>query len=394
MIKSSQHILKFSNKDKLNYLDRLFKDYKIDLQFYVDQILLGNYSCSKFLSSKDISPHIIYHSQWKQIIFKQAAEIVRSNIKYQKNKRYRRYKKVYSYFKNKGRQIQFTSKRFRDLQLKDILQYVKVTINNISIAIDQRLLSYDIDSKHFNEFIGIRLPYFQEGKKRAIQINFPIKQHRHSLKFSCWNRKNTIQLKKINYNYYIRFTYKTPNTELKTEGNIIGFDIGYNKLLVDSDGNIYGKEINLIYDKISRKQQGGNAFKRALIERDNKINEIINRIDFSKIKTVYVEDLKNVKHKSKFAKQFNNKLQRWSYPKVLGKFQSLCMSYGLGFEKVNPSYTSQMCCSCGFVDKKSRNGSLFKCTKCKIEMDADHNAAINILHRGVYNPPIANNLKQ
>ena len=49
-----------------------------------------------------------------------------------------------------------------------------------------------------------------------------------------------------------------------------------------------------------------------------------------------------------------------------------------------------MCSDCGCVDKSNRNGEIYKCN-CGMEMDADKNAAINILHRGVYSPPAKEN---
>lgn len=55
--------------------------------------------------------------------------------------------------------------------------------------------------------------------------------------------------------------------------------------------------------------------------------------------------------------------------------------------KVNPAYTSQTCSSCGAVDSRSRkNQASFSCTTCGFHANADHNAALNILHRG--NTPI------
>jgi len=92
--------------------------------------------------------------------------------------------------------------------------------------------------------------------------------------------------------------------------------------------------------------------------------------------------LKNIKHKSKFSKKFNNKLQRWSYPKVLDKLSLRCEELGILFKKVNPAFTSQKCCSCGFTHKSNRLGENFLCVKCGFVFDADFNAAKNILVLG------------
>lgn len=51
--------------------------------------------------------------------------------------------------------------------------------------------------------------------------------------------------------------------------------------------------------------------------------------------------------------------------------------------KVDPSYTSQCCASCGTVDSRSRkNQASFVCTACGHRDNADRNAAVNILNRG------------
>ena len=49
---------------------------------------------------------------------------------------------------------------------------------------------------------------------------------------------------------------------------------------------------------------------------------------------------------------------------------------------VNPAYTSQECSSCGVTVKKSLSTRTHRCS-CGLEMDRDHNAARNILSRGL-----------
>ena len=50
---------------------------------------------------------------------------------------------------------------------------------------------------------------------------------------------------------------------------------------------------------------------------------------------------------------------------------------------VPPQYTSQTCSRCGCVDRANRpTQAKFKCTACGFELNADHNAALNILAAG------------
>jgi transposase len=115
--------------------------------------------------------------------------------------------------------------------------------------------------------------------------------------------------------------------------------------------------------------------------------EIASDKRFRKYRKIYT------KLKSKFSKKFNNKLQRWSYLKVLDKLSMLTEEAGINLIKVDPAYTSQTCSKCGSIHKESRNKERFKCIECGYSIDADYNASINILHRGaIFNPSTNKNL--
>lgn len=394
MIRSSKHILKYQTVKKTNSLNQLFEDYTTDLKLYIDLILSEKLPLKKFMSSKLLPNNKIFHGQWKQVIYKQASEIIRSNIRKAENKRYNNYKKVYKYFINSNRLQQFTSKRFKELNLRPIFltkYFPETNLRNTSINIDSRLFDSLIKpSGEFNEFINLRLPYRDPfGKHRkSLTLKIPIKYHKHSLKFSSWKRLSTIKLLKINNNYYLSFSYEKDKPEIKKQGKTIGIDCGYKKLLVTSDNQIVGKNLEELYEKISRKKQGSKKFKKCLTERNKIINQEVNKLDLPDVNHIIVEDLKNVKRgsKGKINKKFNNKLQRWSYQLTLSKIERTCEENGILLTKVDPSYTSQTCSKCKVVDKTNRQGEIYKCKFCNLEIDADLNASINILHRGVYNP--------
>jgi len=353
IIRSSKHILKYQTDLKSKFLDQLFHDYELQLQNYIDLIWNKNLPLEKFLSSKLLPNDKFSHSQWKQIIYKNASEIIRSNTKRKKTS--------------------------------------KPQIKNISINIDARL--FDIEennSTEFDGFIKIRTPYFYQNKKRSIPINLPFKQHKHSLKYKNWKRLNTIKLSKSeNGNYYINFTYEK-EMEIKCEGEKLGIDIGYKKLLSTSNGAFIGSNFQDLCIKISRTKKGSKNQKQLLFEKNKIINELCNQLDLDPINHLIIENLKNLKYKTKQNKRistnFMRKLQYWNYPKVIQKLQLLSEENGVLLEQVQPAYTSQECSCCGHISEKSRNGELFKCVDCGFELDADQNASINIRNRGVYNP--------
>jgi len=51
---------------------------------------------------------------------------------------------------------------------------------------------------------------------------------------------------------------------------------------------------------------------------------------------------------------------------------------------VDPRHTSQMCSACGHIAPENRpDQATFCCTACGFELNADHNAARNILKRAL-----------
>jgi len=172
--------------------------------------------------------------------------------------------------------------------------------------------------------------------------------------------------------------------DLKIKGKNLGIDIGYKKLITTSDNKVYDAGLEEVYEKISRKKQGSKSFKKSLTERNNKINESINKIPLKKIKKIVVEKLRNVKKnsKGKIYKRFNNKLQRWSYSKVLSMLSLRCEESGILYKEINPAFTSQTCYKCGFRHKNNRLGEKFLCLNCGSSLDADYNASLNILALG------------
>ncbi|HBE9444494.1 TPA: transposase, partial [Clostridioides difficile] len=72
-------------------------------------------------------------------------------------------------------------------------------------------------------------------------------------------------------------------------------------------------------------------------------------------------------------------LRNWSYFDLQRMIEYKAKREGITVRYVNPSFTSQKCSKCGEIDKENRQTQAdFKCTNCGFELNADHNAAINI----------------
>ena len=77
---------------------------------------------------------------------------------------------------------------------------------------------------------------------------------------------------------------------------------------------------------------------------------------------------------------FNNVILRnWSYYQLQQYIEYKAEREGIKVRYIDPAYTSQTCARCGHVDKENRQTQeKFICTKCGFELNADHNASINI----------------
>jgi IS605 OrfB family transposase len=83
----------------------------------------------------------------------------------------------------------------------------------------------------------------------------------------------------------------------------------------------------------------------------------------------------------KNGKRFNRKLGNWAFRQLQRFIEYKAEALGKTVIYVNPAYTSQMCSRCG--QKGIRTESMFKCSICGFELNADLNASRNIAQRGM-----------
>ena len=183
-----------------------------------------------------------------------------------------------------------------------------------------------------------------------------------------------------------------PEVEVQTT---TGVDVGLESFLTTSDGDkVHNprhfreseKQLSKAQRILSRRDKGSIRYQRqrAIVA---KIHEHIanQRRDFhcktahwlfSQCEEVAIEDLKirNMVQHPHLAKSISD--AAWgSFQLIL---QSKAANAGKQLTKVNPKYTSQKCSGCDTVAKKSLSVRIHDCPDCGLQLDRDHNAAINI----------------
>jgi len=185
------------------------------------------------------------------------------------------------------------------------------------------------------------------------------------------------------------------------DSQVVGLDMGLAYFLSTSDGVQienprhtlkYEKQLRIEQRSLARKKKGSNSrAKQKLVVQ--KLHQKITRVrkDFlhklskqfvDKYGLISVEDLK-VSNMIKFG-YLGKHIADVSWATFFEQLGYKSEWYGSTFVKVDPKYTSQTCSECGCIDSRSRKSqSEFECVECKFKENADVNASIEILKRGL-----------
>lgn len=233
MIRSLRFSLGKGNVGKLKKLEMFHEMYMEDLKFYVDLIKTEKLPIQNFLSSKLLPINKIQNSKIRIAIYQQAVGIIRANINFVQKRVYKKYKKLYYKCVKENRHQKFLNKHFKELNIK-YLKRIRVDLKRCSMILGVGLIDFE-SGKSFDEFIRIRLPWKKQNLKIGETINLPFNFYKYSRKYSNWNRKNTISILKQNNQFFLILFFEK-EVEVKNNHNKIGIDIGYNKLISDSNG--------------------------------------------------------------------------------------------------------------------------------------------------------------
>lgn len=362
MIRSTKVSLKFINTSKRKQLNLFINEYRLVVSKFTD--ILWPLDKVPILLPKPITSKITtwLSTRALQCAGKQASAIVRGTRKKQSQRLY-----IYNKLNIEGKHKQAR-------KLKKIIDTINITKPNISQVcpeLDARFIKQDWNNP--TSFDGI-ITLTSLGNK--LKLTLPVKKSRHFNKLLLQGTiKQGIRLSREN----ITFNFDIEDISLKTTGTTIGLDIGIINTFTLSSGLAsqpcnHGHTLSTINKTLVNKTKGSKAFTKTQQHRTNYINWSLNQIDFTNVKTLRIENIKNLRKYKRTSKY----LSHFTYTELYNKLQDLTTTNGVRLEKVNPTYTSQKCNNCGWVRSNNRKGKQFKCGACKYECDSDYNAALNI----------------
>lgn len=215
------------------------------------------------------------------------------------------------------------------------------------------------------------------------------------------------KLKRIGKQWYLILTHAVEIPEPKTEGCVVGVDMGIKRMLVATNSAnaqtffYHGGELNHRRSCIRRTraaiQSVGTKGSRRLLRRMSGNEAAVTGVllhTASKALVSYavevgarkivVEDLSNIRDGSlSKGKDIRSKVHRWPYADMRFKITYKAAAVGIETETVSPRNTSRGCSACGHVSASNRKGLHFCCQKCGHKDDADRQASKNIRARSV-----------
>lgn len=383
MIRRVEHTLKFATAAKRQKLDSFFAEYARVVNGFIE--LYWNSDKLPGKANAEVYGKI---DSWmmgksRKCAANQAIKILKSVAKKDKQKTYQAYKKAYSKAKERNRDILgILSARWSEWSKERSLRHrIKMPVfNGNTIDLNSDLVRIQ-DANKSSEFdLWIRLGSIFGNRESLI---LPTKHHERSRRFekTGWTQRKSICLRRDSQSrYYADVFWEKENLKTSQQGQAVGVDIGINKLLTTSDGEELGTELRSKLDKLNRRKQSSRNWNQTRKEIKDYIGFVTNRFPWD-TDVVVMENILNITQKTRgrVGKATRKLLGHWNIDLIYRRMSEKAEMNRVHLVFTEPAYSSQTCNSCGAIDKKSRNGELFKCTACGHADDADVNGAKNIL---------------
>ncbi|MBC7112524.1 MAG: IS200/IS605 family element transposase accessory protein TnpB [Candidatus Methanomethyliales bacterium] len=177
--------------------------------------------------------------------------------------------------------------------------------------------------------------------------------------------------------------------------NPVGVDVGMKNLLAASNGfKVKGGETlrkrhHFRGLRSSLQAKGTASAKRSLKRLSRRerrwVNTILHQVSRAFVNSlkegdiVVMEKLTGIRNNAKHRKSQNGDFHSWAFRRLQSFIEYKSLERGVPVVYVEPRNTSITCPRCGHVDKANRKSqSLFRCTKCGFQHNADYVASLNL----------------
>lgn len=385
MIRRVEHTLKFATTAKRQKLDSFFAEYACVVNAFIELYWNADKLPGKANAAVYGQVDSWMMGKARKCAANQAIRILKSVAKKDKQKIYQAYKRAYSKAKERNRNVcGILSSRWPDWSKgKTFRHRIKMPVfngNTIDLTSDLARIQDADKSSEFDLWIRLGSIF---GNRESLIL--PTKHHERSRHFekTGWTQRKSICLRRDSLDrYYADLFWGKEDPKTSQQGQAAGVDIGINKLMTTSNGEELGTELRAKLDKLNRRKQNSHNWNQTRKEIKDYIGYVTNRFPWG-TDVIVMENILNITQQTRgrVGKVTRKLLGHWNIDLLYRRMADKAEQHRVFLAFVEPAYSSQTCNSCGAIDKKSRNGEVFKCTACGYTDDADHNASMNILQR-------------
>lgn len=229
-----------------------------------------------------------------------------------------------------------------------------------------------------------------------------LRGNNHSSRWPSEREILTFTIKKEPSGWYLLMVGDSSTKRIRNSSLKVGIDAGIVHTLTTSNGkHIDGPlplnknliQLKKLQQKMARQKRGGSNWNKTLgkFKKVHELNRRCRKSFAQKMSTfllrtygeIAIEDLKirDLVKSNSSKSGLNRSLMDVSLGQLFYILETKGRAYNRCIKRVNPAYTSQRCSLCGYTNSDNRSSQeKFKCLNCGNEMNADHNAAINILN--------------
>lgn len=239
----------------------------------------------------------------------------------------------------------------------------------------------------------IDFPVMINGKSKRISVSVKLTDRQKALFADA--KFGTMRIVTKNHALVAQIVYEVTDPKLKSDGNVIGIDLGIKCPAVSycSDGSVkfYGngrknKYMRRHYAYLRKKLQTSKKIKavkrindkeqRIMRDIDHKLShDIVETAVAHNVKVIKLEQLQNIRSTTRTSRKNNHGLHTWSFYRLTQLIEYKARLAGISVEYVNPAYTSQRCPICGSVHHADDRN--YACD-CGFHIHRDLLGAINI----------------
>lgn len=213
----------------------------------------------------------------------------------------------------------------------------------------------------------IDFPVMINGKSKRISVSVKLTDRQKALFADA--KFGTMRIVTKNHALVAQIVYEVTEPKLKSDGNVIGIDLGIKCPAVSycSDGSVKfycngrkNKYMRRHYAYLRKKLQTSKKIKavkrindkeqRIMRDIDHKLShDIVETAVAHNVKVIKLEQLQNIRSTTRTSRKNNHGLHTWSFYRLTQLIEYKARLAGISVEYVNPAYTSQRCPICGSV---------------------------------------------